>query len=154
MLQLRTSNLHTPTSCVCSHQQRRPQASCEMQANCSEDCKESHIPLPFSSGVVDVSGVHELIFRGLAVRMVIASGKIEACAKHAVTHRTEYIGEPILRTPCAQLSGLHSTAISNPAAAVSESSTTSLTTFFHGRALPSSVYDDKATGPTQFKGSD
>ena len=89
-----------------------------------------------------MSGVHELIFRGLAVRMVIASGKIEACAKHAVTHRTEYIGEPILRTPCAQLSGLHSTAISNPAAAVSESSTTSLTDFFHGRALPSSVYDE------------
>ena len=44
---------------------------------------------------LDPDGIFDLLFRGLAVRMVVTSGKIEECSTHAITHRTEYIGQSL-----------------------------------------------------------
>ena len=43
---------------------------------------------------IETQPVSEIMFRGLAVRMVIATGHVERCQKHAISNRVEYQGLP------------------------------------------------------------
>ena len=43
--------------------------------------------------------VSDIMFRGLAVRMVIATGSVEKCTKHPISNRVEYQGSPLDARP-------------------------------------------------------
>ena len=48
--------------------------------------------------------VSDIMFRGLAVRMVIATGSVEKCTKHPISNRVEYQGLPLEALPISSCS--------------------------------------------------